>query len=37
VRLADFGYRFYMMTEERRKPLADLRARFLRAGTANRP
>jgi predicted CXXCH cytochrome family protein len=37
VRLADFGYRFYMMTEERRKPLADLRARFLRAGTAKHP
>jgi predicted CXXCH cytochrome family protein len=28
VRLADFGYRFYMTGEERRKPLADLRARF---------
>jgi hypothetical protein len=29
-RLSEFGYRFYMMSEERRKPLADLRARFAR-------
>jgi len=28
VRLSDFGYRFYMTSEERRKPLADVRARF---------
>ncbi len=28
VRLADFGYRFYMMPEERQKPLAQVRARF---------
>jgi len=31
VRLADFGYRFYMTRDERRKPLADLRAKFLPA------
>jgi hypothetical protein len=28
VRLADFGYRFYTMKEERREPLARVRARF---------
>lgn len=28
VRLADFGYRFYMMKEERQIPLARIRARF---------
>jgi predicted CXXCH cytochrome family protein len=28
VRLADFGYRFYMTKEERQKPLAQIRARF---------
>jgi predicted CXXCH cytochrome family protein len=28
VRLGDFGYRFYMMKEERQQPLAKLRARF---------
>jgi predicted CXXCH cytochrome family protein len=36
VRLAAFGYRFYMMTEERRKPLAELRARFLPGDAAKR-
>jgi predicted CXXCH cytochrome family protein len=29
VRLPDFGYRFYMMKDERQKPLAQIRARFL--------
>jgi predicted CXXCH cytochrome family protein len=28
VRLADFGYHFYMTKDERRQPLADLRAKF---------
>jgi predicted CXXCH cytochrome family protein len=28
VRLRDHGYRFYMTAEERRQPLADLRAKF---------
>jgi predicted CXXCH cytochrome family protein len=28
VRLRDFGYRFYMRSDERRKPLAGLRDRF---------
>jgi hypothetical protein len=28
VRLADFGYRFYLMKEERQEPLARIRARF---------
>jgi hypothetical protein len=28
VRFADFGYRFFMMREERQKPLAQVRARF---------
>lgn len=28
VRLADFGYHFYMSQDERRQPLADLRAKF---------
>jgi predicted CXXCH cytochrome family protein len=40
VRLTDFGYRFYMTREERRKPLADLRARFQGAAdpkSRNRP
>jgi predicted CXXCH cytochrome family protein len=37
VRLADFGYRFYMMGEERRKPLADLHARFAPRGGAEPP
>jgi hypothetical protein len=31
ARLADSGYRFYMTAEERRKPLADLRAALLPA------
>lgn len=31
VRLADLGYRFYMMKEERQKPLAQIRARFAAA------
>jgi predicted CXXCH cytochrome family protein len=31
VRLADFGYRFYMSKEERAKPLAELRQRFSNA------
>jgi predicted CXXCH cytochrome family protein len=31
VRLSDFGYRFYASRDERRKPLADLRARFVPA------
>ncbi len=31
LRLADFGYRFYETKEERRQPLADLRARLLGA------
>jgi predicted CXXCH cytochrome family protein len=29
MRLADFGYRFYLEREERRQPLARLRARYL--------
>jgi predicted CXXCH cytochrome family protein len=36
VRVADFGYRFYMTSEERSRPLADLRARFTGAA-AGRP
>jgi predicted CXXCH cytochrome family protein len=32
LRLADFGYHFYMTRDERRQPLADLRARVLRRG-----
>jgi predicted CXXCH cytochrome family protein len=32
VRLADLGYHFYMTAEERRRPLADLRARYAHAG-----
>jgi predicted CXXCH cytochrome family protein len=36
VRLADFGYRFYMSAAERRDPLARLRARFAGA-TAPKP
>jgi predicted CXXCH cytochrome family protein len=31
VRLADFGYRFYMSKEERAKPLAEIRQRFSNA------
>ncbi len=31
LRLRDFGYRFYMTSEERRRPLADLRARLSHA------
>lgn len=34
VRLTDLGYRFYMMKDERQKPLAQIRARFL-AGDAS--
>jgi predicted CXXCH cytochrome family protein len=30
VRLADFGYRFYMTSQERQKPLTQLRERFLK-------
>lgn len=29
IRLADFGYRFYMMKEERQEPLDRIRARFV--------
>jgi len=29
TRLSDFGYRFYMTKEERRRPLAELRAKFV--------
>jgi HEAT repeat protein len=36
VRLAEFGYRFYMTADERRAPLASVRARFLGARTAGR-
>jgi predicted CXXCH cytochrome family protein len=35
VRPGDFGYRFYMSDEERRRPLADLKAKWLPAGRAN--
>jgi hypothetical protein len=31
TRLADAGYRFYMTRDERRKPVAELRAKFLAA------
>jgi predicted CXXCH cytochrome family protein len=34
VRLADFGYHFYMTPAERRKPLAELRQKY---ASANRP
>ena len=37
VRLADFGYRLYMMSEERRQPLVDLRARFCPDGRTKKP
>jgi hypothetical protein len=30
VRLCDYGYRFYMMSDERREPLSDLRAKLLK-------
>jgi predicted CXXCH cytochrome family protein len=36
VRLRDFGYRFYMTSEERQKPLADLRRRFSKMERAAR-
>jgi predicted CXXCH cytochrome family protein len=29
IRLSEFGYQFYMTKEERRRPLVDLRSRFL--------
>jgi hypothetical protein len=32
LRLADFGYRFYLSQAERRQPLADLRAKCARFG-----
>jgi predicted CXXCH cytochrome family protein len=35
VNADDFGYRFYMSSQERRKPLADLKAKWLPAGGAN--
>jgi predicted CXXCH cytochrome family protein len=35
LRLRDLGYRFYMTSEERRKPLAELRARFAHAPGPN--
>ena len=34
LRLADFGYRFYMTAEERQNPLAALRAKFCAATPA---
>jgi hypothetical protein len=37
VRLADFGYRFYMMKEERQEPLARVRARFTAATREPKP
>jgi predicted CXXCH cytochrome family protein len=37
VRLADFGYRFYMTKDERRKPLGDLRSRFGSDAPARKP
>jgi predicted CXXCH cytochrome family protein len=36
VRLGDFGYRIYMAEEERRRPLADLRAKFAAGGGRKR-
>jgi hypothetical protein len=36
LRLADFGYRFYMTSQERRRPLAALRAHVLRPCEAAR-
>jgi len=35
LRLRDLGYRFYMTSKERQKPLADLRARFSHAPGTN--
>jgi HEAT repeat protein len=36
-RLADSGYHFWMTSEERRRPLADLRAKTLRAAETKGP
>jgi hypothetical protein len=37
MQLSDFGYRFYMSSEERRGPLRDMRAKLLRPNELNRP
>jgi predicted CXXCH cytochrome family protein len=37
LRLADFGYRFYMSREERRRPLDELRAKCLRETATKGP
>lgn len=37
VRLADFGYRFYMTSEERRGPLAELRAKLTGPSGSRQP
>jgi hypothetical protein len=37
VRVSDSSYRFYMTADERKKPLADLRARYAPTGTPRAP
>jgi hypothetical protein len=37
LRLGDFGYRFYMSSEERRKPLEEVRAKCARESAGKGP